>query len=231
MRLLDSTAACLTAQWRLKAALSLGLTVMFLAPYITLQRVILLPVRTLGTTPIDDAVGFDPRWVWAYQSVYLLIVVVPWLATSQTQLARYARGFVLLSSVGFLCFLLFPVAGPRPEVVPTTGMFGWLIWYDTPTNTIPSLHVGLAGYTLLFGARISEGRLAWSLRRPLLSVGAAWAGAIAYAALATKQHYAVDLPPGVLLAWVAHRWSWRDLTVAARAESAVRARSAMGSGG
>jgi len=212
MRFLGDAAARLTAHWRRKSALSVCLTVLFAVPYFTLQHVILLPVRTLRTTPIDDAIEFDPRWVWIYQSVYLLISVVPWLATDRRHLARYTRGFVLMSSLSFVCFLFFPIAGPRPEVVPTTGMFGWLAWYDRPTNELPSLHVGLAGFTLLFGARMSEGYPAAAVRRQLLSAGALWTGAIAYAALATKQHYAVDLPAGLLLAWLAHRWSWRDRT-------------------
>jgi membrane-associated phospholipid phosphatase len=194
---------------KFKLALSFCLAVFFTVPYFTLQYVVLLPVRTLGTA-IDDAIAFDPRWVWVYQSVYLLVGMAPWLSADRAELARYARGFVLLSSVGFACFLLFPVAAPRPEVTPTSGMYGWLVWYDRTTNTWPSLHVGLAGFTLFFGARISEGDLRASARLWLLVAGVLWVAAIAYAALATKQHYAVDLPAGLLLAWLAHRWCWRD---------------------
>jgi hypothetical protein len=230
MRWFSSAAACLTAEWRLKAALSLGLSVMFCVPYFTLQQLTLWPVHTFALTPVDEAIAFDPAWVFAYQSVYLLVGLVPWVSTSRMPLARYAKGFVLLSSIGFLCFLVFPVAGPRPEVVPTTGMFGWLVWYDQPRNAFPSLHVGLASYSLMYGARISQGVLSQSARRLLLSAGIVWAGAIAYAALATKQHYAIDLPPGVVLAWVAHRWSWRDRTLAATDRSMVSARTVAGSG-
>jgi hypothetical protein len=224
-RVADAAAVCVKAHWRFKSALSVGLSVFFMVPYFALQHIVLLPVRTLRTTPIDDAIEFDPRWVWMYQSVYLLVSLVPWLATDRTHLERYLRGFVLISSVGFACFLFFPIAGPRPEVVPTTGMFGWLTWYDRPTNEWPSLHIGLASFTLLFGARISEGSLAASLRRRLLLAGASWTGAIAYAALATKQHFAVDLPAGLVLAWLAHRWIWRDARVAAAPRSGVGMRT------
>jgi len=73
-------------------------------------------------------------------------------------------------------------------------------------NALPSLHVGLAAYTVCFGARMSAGSLSPPTRLGLIAVGTVWVAAIAYAALATKQHYAVDLPAGALAAWLAH---WR----------------------
>ena len=208
MRWRADGAARISAHWQFKTALSVALTLLFCIPYFTLQRVTLFPVRTLDLTAIDRAVSFDPRWVWVYQSVYLLIAVIPWAVTSRPQLERYARGFLALSLAAFACFLLFPVAGPRPETIPETGMFSWLAWYDRPTNAMPSLHVGLAAFTVFFGARASLGVLAPSVRLRLIVIGVVWVAAIAYAALATKQHYAVDLPAGVVAAWLAH-WGIR----------------------
>jgi membrane-associated phospholipid phosphatase len=83
-------------------------------------------------------------------------------------------------------------------------MFSWLAWYDKPTNAMPSLHVGLAAFTVFFGARATAGLVDPSIRLRLIVVGVVWVAAIAYAALATKQHYAVDLPAGVVAAWLAH---------------------------
>ena len=208
MRWRADVAARISAHWQFKTALSVALTLLFCIPYFTLQRVTLFPARTLDLTAIDRAVSFDPRWVWVYQSVYLLIAVIPWAVTSRPHLERYARGFLALSLVAFACFLLFPVAGPRPDTIPETGMFSWLAWYDKPTNAMPSLHVGLAAFTVFFGARATAGRLEPAIRMRLLLIGVIWVTAIAYAALATKQHYAVDLPAGVVAAWLAH-WGIR----------------------
>jgi hypothetical protein len=230
LRLLDAVAARTRAQWRLKAALSAALTVLFAVPYFTLQRVALFPVRRLELTSLDQAIPFDPRWVWVYQSVYVLIALVPWLATTREQLLRYTRGFVCLSLVSFACFLLFPVAAPRPEILPTTGMFAWLVWYDGSTNTFPSLHVGLATYTLWFGAQTVRGALAAGVRRRLLMVGAIWVTAIAYAAVATKQHYVVDLPAGLITAVVAHGWARRDRRAPAGMASGLSASTVEGPG-
>jgi len=165
-------------------------------------------VRTLPLTSVDLAIAFDPGWVWAYQSGYLLIIAVPWLLKTTADVSRYVRGFVLISCIGFVCFLLLPIEGPRPDVLPSTGMFAWLATYDRPTNELPSLHVGLLTYTMLVAAWVSRARMPSLRRACVLSMAAAWAVCVAYAALATKQHYALDVPAGALVGWIGYRWSW-----------------------
>ncbi len=197
------------ANWRMKAALSAGLTLFFCVPYFTLQRITLFPARTLPLSAIDRAIDFNPRWVWAYQSAYLLLTIVPWMVTTRPELRRYARGFLLLSGAGFVCFLLMPVRGPRPDIEPADAMFRILQWYDRPLNSFPSLHVGLAAYTVLFATSVSRGRMTPAARWSVLSLAWLWTALIAYAALATKQHYAIDLPAGALLACACHWWTWR----------------------
>jgi hypothetical protein len=198
----------LTREGRFKAGLGAALLVLFCVPYFTLQHVALGEPRRFALSALDRAIEFDPRWVWAYQSVYLYICLVPWLSTSRADLRRYARGFVLLAAVGFVCFFVYPVDGPRPDAVPHTGVFGLLVSYDGTRNAMPSLHVGLAAYTLFFGVRTIGSELTTASRRLWTAIGAAWLAAIAYATLATRQHYAIDLPPGLLGAWLAHRWVW-----------------------
>jgi membrane-associated phospholipid phosphatase len=201
-------ASCARANWKIKAVLSAGLTLFFCLPYFTLQRLTIFPARTLPLSAIDRAIDFDPRWVWAYQSVYLLLTIVPWLITTRLELRRYARGFVQLSAVGFAFFLLLPVRGPRPDVEAADFMFRILLWYDRPLNCFPSLHVGLAVYTVLFASGVSRGRMTPAARRSAVFLAGLWTALIAYAALATKQHYAIDLPAGALLACVCYWWTW-----------------------
>ena len=204
----------LRAELPLKLTLSLTLTLYFCIPYFTLQRVTFFQVRTLPLTDLDRAIGFAPSWIWTYQSVYLLMALVPWFADRADALRRYARGFILLSSIGFVCFVLVPIPAPRPADVPTTGMFGLLLMYDGTLNSFPSLHCGLAAYTVLLAADLSRERLRSHTRRWLLGLLTLWCLAICYATLATKQHYAVDLPPGILLGWLCHRWAWRNAEMA-----------------
>lgn len=212
-------ASCARAHWKMKAALSAGLTLFFCLPYFTLQRLTLFPARTLPLSAIDRAIDFDPRWVWAYQSVYLLLTIVPWLITTRLELYRYARGFVQLSAVGFAFFLLLPVRGPRPDVEAADFMFRILQWYDRPLNCFPSLHVGLAAYSVLVATSVSRGCMKAVARWSLVSLAGLWTAAIAYAALATKQHYAIDLPAGALLACVCHWYTWHMQRSKAHAES------------
>lgn len=199
--------AGIEAEWRLKVALSAVLIPFFCIPYFALQRIPIVPVRHWPLGQMEEAVGFHPEWVWVYQSAYLLIAVVPWFITSSQDLWRYARGFVLLSCIGFACFLFFPLECPRPSDAPVTGMYGWLVSYDRPLNTLPSLHVGLSVYTMLVGARLSRGRLVGASRLGVIGATSLWVCAIGYAAVATRQHFVVDLPAGAGLAWASYRWA------------------------
>ena len=84
-------------------------------------------------------------------------------------------------------------------------MYQLLIDLDRPMNSIPSLHAGLTAYSILFAYEALRGALTQRSRQLFLAVALGWAGSILYATIATKQHWLVDLPPGILIAWLAHR--------------------------
>lgn len=193
------------AEWRLKIVLSAVLVPCFCIPYFALQRWPIVPVRQWAPGALEEAVGFHPEWVWMYQSAYVLICAVPWLVTSPRILVGYARGFVLLSSIGFACFLLFPIECPRPAGAPTSGMYGWLVSYDRPLNTLPSLHVGLSVYTMLLGTVVLRAATPSALRIALTAMLGLWVCAIGYAAVAIRQHFVIDLLAGAALAWASYR--------------------------
>jgi len=192
-----------------KVAVLLGLTVGICVPYFALQRIELFPRHAPRITGLDAAVPFDPAWIWPYVSIALLVPLMPLLSTSREQLTRYARGLTLLCLACFAAFLLLPVDGPRPALVPAEGLYGLIVSYDRPSNSLPSLHVGLATYSLLYGYRVLEAGLGTRGRLAYLAVAALWGGAILYSTLATKQHWLMDLPGAVLLACGAHALAWR----------------------
>ena len=208
----DRIATC----WRLKLALSAALATFFCVPYFLIGNYPIVPVHTLPLSAIDRAIGFDPAfWVWIYQSEYLLINVTPWLSVDRAALLRYARGFLILCVVSFVCFAIYPIRAPKPQVDEATGMYWLLQQYDVPLNSLPSLHAALVVYTL---------RFAQKGLRPLYSRGTApfiwaWAGLILYATLATKEHYLVDIIAGALLALLVDAWVWRDQPRSALAAS------------
>lgn len=187
-----------TKEWRLKALLSVVQPLFFAIPYFSLQHFSWGTPTTLELSVIDRAVPFEPAWAWVYQSTYVLLSLFPWLATERLDLLRYAAGFVGLCSVAFGIFALWPVECPRPDQVPNTGMYAWVISYDGVRNAFPCLHCGLAAYTVWFGGK------ALGLNRFAFVGSWIWVCAIAYSTLATKQHYFIDIPAGIALAGASH---------------------------
>jgi len=194
----------LLVQWPVKLLLGAALTVVFCAGYFGIQYHPLRPPTRLTLTFIDQAIPFSPRWVWVYQSIYLLLPAA-WLCETTDQLRRYAIGFTVLTLVGFTCFLLWPVAGPRPQALLTDPMYRVLVRYDMTLNSFPSLHMGLAAYSAGVAVTVTSG----ALRRRLMILLPLWVALIGYSTLATKQHYWVDLPPGIALGWLAQYFAWR----------------------
>jgi membrane-associated phospholipid phosphatase len=83
----------------------------------------------------------------------------------------------------------------RPSFVPqgfSDGLLQWIYEVDTGWNAFPSLHVGHSTLVAL---------LCWKYRRSLFPVAAAGSLLISASTVLIKQHYVVDIPGGILLAW------------------------------
>jgi membrane-associated phospholipid phosphatase len=194
------------ALWPLKLGVTAVASVLFWSFYLFLSRHPLLPVHTLPLTWLDTWAGYRPGpWAWAYESIFLLTGIAPWLIVSREELRRYIVGFVLLSTVSFVVFALFPVASPRPRDLQSSAFLIFITRVDGPLNAFPSLHAACLIYALalirhLFGPRLGP------MVAILLLV---WAGLILFGTLATKQHYAIDLLAGGLLGCAADWVAWR----------------------
>ena len=186
-----------------------GLAIGICVPYFALQHVGGPALRVLTATFVDRAIPFAPAWIHVYVSLGLLVPLAPLLAGSRAELTRYAVGLALLCIPCFLIFLAVPVLGPRPEAAAGPELYALIVLVDRPSNSLPSLHAGLTLYSLLFLHRILDHTLSPAGRRAMTVVGGAWGALILYSTLATKQHWAVDLPAGMLIAWAAHRLAWR----------------------
>lgn len=191
------------ALWKTKLALLAGLTVGFSIPYIYLAHHPLFTPHDLPLTWLDRAAGFNPQWVWVYQSVYLLTGFLPWLAQTREQLRRYIIGFSILCTLSFAIFIFFPTRIPRIAIENPAGMYWLLMLYDGPYNAMPSLHVGFLFYTLCFARRICAA-IPYAVWMMLI----VWFGLIAWSTLALKEHYAVDLLVGVAFGWLSHLAAW-----------------------
>lgn len=196
----------LGAHWRLKLLLLFSLTAAFSTPYIYLAHHPLFRPHDLPMTWLDHAAGFNPQWVWIYQSVYLLTVSLPWFAQTRQQLQKYLIGFSLLTAASFVVFVFFPVRSPRGLVEHPSGMYAVLMMYDGPYNTMPSLHVGFLFYTLCFARRVRS-----PLSQFVWITLVVWGVLIAWSTLAIKEHYALDLVVGIAFGWTSDRAAWSSM--------------------
>jgi membrane-associated phospholipid phosphatase len=192
------------AHWRIKLWLFPALAIFYGGGYWYIQRHLCrLPIH-FPMLAIDRWVPFSPEWISVYQSIYLMLPVA-FLAGTREDLRRFALGLVGFTLVIFTCFILVPVCGPRLASCPTTGMYGFLVRNDLPFNTFPSGHMASAAYFCCVAIQLTSGRLC----RICSVVFPIWVLLIAYSTMATKQHYFVDIPAGVLLGWVAQRVAWK----------------------
>ncbi|HTL28968.1 MAG TPA: phosphatase PAP2 family protein [Tepidisphaeraceae bacterium] len=187
-----------TAEWKMKLWLGALLFVAMCTAYFVVGHVPYRAVTALAPTAIDRAIPFSVKWTTVYISLYLLLPFA-WLIPTRAMLWRYAGGMVLMCVIACTTFILIPITGPRPPDAPGDAMYALVTYLDNPLNCLPSLHVSLAVYTVLFVARgISE-----RLRAPLTTLLSIWSLLIIYSTLATKQHYFADVVAGAILGWLA----------------------------
>ena len=167
----------------------LALVALFVAIYFVLQRVVLFVPHQFAASRVDDFVAFDARWTIVYLSVAGLLGCA---------VARW-RGLIFIVILCFAVFLLFPVEGPRPNVMAHNFLYDFVVRYDRNLNTFPSLHAALAVYAVLSARRAMSKRVVIGL--------ALWAALAVFASLAIKQHYAIDVLAGIVVAIGADRFS------------------------
>lgn len=148
---------------------------------------------------LDRWLPVQPVWAPVYAS-HLVFVFLPVLLIRQEELIRRTfLGYVLVWSVGYVCFLAYPTGAGRPGEVAGNDFFAWSLRAvyaaDPPRNCFPSLHVAHAFVSVLACGRVHRG----------VGLGAGlWAGLMALSTLFTKQHYVADVIAGIVLAGVAY---------------------------
>jgi hypothetical protein len=153
---------------------------------------------------IDRWIPFLPWTVSVYYGCYLFWVVNYILAVRREREEgyRFLSADLLAKGVCLLCFLLLPTTNVRPAVEEAgfwNRVVAGLYRADAADNLFPSIHC-LTSWFCCIGVRGREDIPRWYRR---LSVG--MAAAVFVSTLTTKQHLAVDVAGGVLLAEA----SWR----------------------
>lgn len=147
---------------------------------------------------VDDWIPFLEWTIWIYVSYYLFLILAVWLPDDDRLRSDAAYGLVLAGLIGLIIFTLLPtsVERPSPSAAGATGLVWRLLFsVDTMVNALPSLHVA---NTCLAAVALASRSRVWRVIVP------AWAAMIILSTLTTKQHYAIDLPGGLLLAAICY---------------------------
>lgn len=164
---------------------------------------------------LDRILPVQPAWMIVYGSLYVFVVMLPFLVVRDRDLGRRAmQAYLTVMMVSYLGFLLYPTLAPRPAQFIGDGFSAWTLRLvysiDPPHGCFPSLHVAYSFVSALTCYRVHRG---------LGIVAALWAALIGVSTLFTKQHYVVDVIAGALMAYVAYVLFLRTYPREAVAES------------
>lgn len=153
-------------------------------------------------TALDRAIPMTAPWIFVYSLAYPVCIAPVFLLTLP-RLRVACLAYTLAIAASLVTFVAFPVGMGRPEPAPGdygTWLLGFTRWVDPPFNCFPSLHVSLdfiAGFMTC-------------TERPAAGVGLlAAACVISVSTLYVKQHFALDVVAGALLAGLAVRIAMR----------------------
>ena len=181
---------------RMRVPAVLGGGALLVALFMVPARIHLGEPLRLDRSILDEWIPFLEWTIWIYVSYYLFLILAIWLPTNDKLRSDAAYGLMLAAIIGLFIFTVFPTSVPRqsPNLTGATGLLWQLLHaVDTMVNALPSVHV--ANTCLASVALASRGRL-WRI------MTAAWAAMIIVSTLTTKQHYAIDVLGGFMLAAV-----------------------------
>lgn len=148
---------------------------------------------------LDDAIPFQPSWVWIYSCLYYpVIVYINFVTESPRHFLYLAMSYIVLLVCQMAFFVLFPVATPPEWRVcpvgagasgPSLRFLALVQRFDAASNSFPSMHTSVA---MLTAMHLAATLGPWAFAFPVL---------IALSCVFTKQHYLVDLPAGAALGW------------------------------
>jgi membrane-associated phospholipid phosphatase len=187
----------------LKCFGTMGFTLIFFSAYIYLLKHPAAEVAIMPVTLVDRLVGFEPLALPLYLSLWVYVSLPPMLMLTRSEIFAYVRWIGSMCLVALGIFYFWPSAVPPANIdwARYPGV-AFLKGVDASGNACPSLHVATAVFSALW--------LHWRLPAAGLGAGsrlasACWCVAIAYSAMATKQHVWVDVIAGaalgVVFAW------------------------------
>lgn len=173
-------------------------TFLFFVGYVYLLKHPAFDTVIMPATWLDRMIAFNPAALPLYLSLWVYVSLPPMLMRSRRDIVTYGMRMTALCAVAFFIFYFWPNSVPPAHIdwAQYPGM-AFLKGVDAAGNACPSLHVATAVFSGLW--------LHWRLGDlgggiGLRAVNALWCIGIAYSTLATRQHVAVDVLAGGMLA-------------------------------
>jgi membrane-associated phospholipid phosphatase len=164
---------------------------------------------TLLELPLDRRLPFWVWTVWLYLPFYAGIFAMAISGVRRPALFHRAlKGVLITMLIGAIGHLAIPAEYPRPPVLPpyhgpSEAFLAWVQAVDPPGNVFPSLHV----------AHTSALAVILRADRPVLgAVAMVMALLLALSTLTTKQHFALDVLSGWVIAFLVSRWVLRPFS-------------------
>jgi membrane-associated phospholipid phosphatase len=149
-------------------------------------------------TELDRLVPVRGGWALVYASLFGAALLPIFVVHQQELVRRTINAFLAMWLVAYAFFLGYPTVGPRPPQVVEAGFSGWglkvIYGSDSNYNCFPSLHVAQCYLAAFVCHRVHRG---------VGTVAVVWASLVGASTLFTKQHWALDVAGGIVLAAIA----------------------------
>lgn len=180
-----------------------GLTVfisLFFVAYFYVLNHPAFPTTVIPYTAADRLISFQPLALPIYLSLWVYVAFPAMFTIKQRELYEFTLSIALMSITGLTIFYVWPTTTPISEIDwALHPSINFLKSVDAAGNACPSLHVATAFF--------SGAWLACLLRRInaphwVKISNVIWCVGIIYSTLATRQHVALDVLGGLVLASV-----------------------------
>jgi membrane-associated phospholipid phosphatase len=188
---------------------SIGTTLfigLFFSAYLYLLKAPVYPTTVMPYTLLDHLIGFQPRALPLYISLWVYVSLPPALLSTRRELYGYAMAMAATCMTGLIIFYFWPTAVPAANIDWSQDpAVDFLKNMDASGNACPSLHVTTAIFSAIWLHHLLQ-RFGAPLR--ILTLNWMWCIGIIYSTMATRQHVAVDVLAGLVLGLLA---AWLSL--------------------
>jgi membrane-associated phospholipid phosphatase len=179
---------------------SIGTTLfigLFFGAYFYVLKEPAYPTTVMPIILLDGLVGFQPQALPVYISLWVYVSLPPALLATRRELYGYGLAMAGTCLAALMVFYFWPTIVPAAHI-------DWALYpevsflkrMDASGNACPSLHVATAIFSGIWLHHLLRrgGAPSW-----ILIFNWAWCIGIAYSAMATRQHLAVDVLGGLVL--------------------------------